>query len=74
MRTGQWVSIMPLKLIETFDPWADVETIPIVEPDVSHLVGLIAAYREPHTPIIATLLKQAKAISQLSIISKSLSP
>jgi DNA-binding transcriptional LysR family regulator len=65
IRTGRWVSIMPLKLIETFGPWADVETIPIVEPEVSHLVGLIAAYREPHTPIIATLLKQARAISQL---------
>lgn len=70
IRTGRWVSIMPLKLIETFGPWADIETIPIVKPEVSHLVGLIAAYREPHTPIITTLLKQAKAISQLGIISK----
>jgi DNA-binding transcriptional LysR family regulator len=65
IRTGRWVSIMPLKLVETFGPWADIETIPIIEPEVSHLVGLIAAHREPHTPIIATLLKQARAISQL---------
>jgi len=71
IRTGRWVSIMPRTLIETFGPWPEIEAIPIVEPDVSHLVGLIAAYREPHTPIITTLLKQARAISQLGVIAKS---
>ena len=65
VRTGNWVSIMPLKLIETFGPWEDIRMTPIVEPEASHLVGLVADYREPHTPIIATLLRQAKRLSQL---------
>jgi hypothetical protein len=39
--------------------------VPIVEPDASHLVGLVAAHREPHTPTIAALIQQAKDISQL---------
>ena len=65
VRTGNWVSIMPLKLIETFGPWEDIRMTPIVEPAASHLVGLVADYREPHTPIIATLLRQAKRLSQL---------
>ncbi len=64
IRTGKWAGIMPRQLIETFGPWEDIKAIPIVEPDASHLVGLVAAYREPHTPIIATLLEQAKRISR----------
>ena len=64
VRTGKWSSVMPLKLIETFGPWPDVTAIPIVEPEVTHQVGLIAAYREPHTPIISVLLKRAKALAK----------
>lgn len=34
--------------------------IPIVEPDAEHLVGLIATYREPHTPLVSALLHEAR--------------
>lgn len=66
VRTGRWASIMPMSLIDTFGPWETIRTVPIVEPEPAHLVGLIAGYREPHTPIISTLLHHAKRISQLS--------
>lgn len=65
MRTGKWSSIMPSAIIEAFGPWRDMKTIPIVEPEATHLVGLIAAEREPHTPIITNLLNEAKRISQV---------
>jgi DNA-binding transcriptional LysR family regulator len=65
VRTGKWASIMPVKLTETFGPWEDIRTVPIVEPDASHLVGLVAAHREPHTPTISALIQQAKDISQV---------
>lgn len=65
VRTGKWASVMPLKMIEKLGPWENIRTAAIVEPEASHLVGLIAAYREPHTPIIATLLQHAKAISEI---------
>jgi DNA-binding transcriptional LysR family regulator len=65
VRTAQWASIMPLKLVELFGPRQNIKAIPIIAPEASHLVGLIAAYREPHTPIIEALLQQAKGISQL---------
>jgi len=65
IRTGKWSGILPLKIVEAFGPHKDLKTIPITEPDASHLVGLIAAYREPHTPIISSLLAQAKRISQI---------
>ena len=43
IRTGKWSSIMPLNLAETFGFAEPIRAIPIVEPDASHLVGLVAA-------------------------------
>jgi hypothetical protein len=48
IRTGRWSSIMPLNLAETFGFAEPIRAIPIVEPDASHTVGLVAAPRAAH--------------------------
>jgi DNA-binding transcriptional LysR family regulator len=63
IRTGKWSSIMPLNLAETFGFTEPIRAIPIVEPDASHIVGLIAAKREPHTPLVAAFLSEATALA-----------
>ena len=63
IRTGKWSSIMPLNLAETFGFAEPIRAIPIVEPDASHTVGLVAAPREPHTPLVAALLEEAMALA-----------
>ena len=63
IRTGKWSSIMPLNLAETFGFAEPIRAIPIVEPDASHLVGLVAADRQPHTPLVAALLDEAMALA-----------
>lgn len=63
IRTGKWSSIMPLNLAETFGFTEPIRAIPIVEPDASHTVGLVAAQREPHTPLVAALLDEAMALA-----------
>jgi DNA-binding transcriptional LysR family regulator len=63
IRTGKWSSIMPLILAETFGFAEPIRAIPIVEPDASHLVGLVAAKREPHTPLVSALLDEAMALA-----------
>lgn len=63
IRTGKWSSIMPLNLAETFGFAKPIRAIPIVEPDASHIVGLIAAKREPHTPLVAAFLNEATALA-----------
>jgi DNA-binding transcriptional LysR family regulator len=64
IRTGKWSSIMPLNLTETFGFAEPIRAIPIVEPDASHTVGLVAALREPHTPLVAALLDEAMALAE----------
>ena len=41
VRTGKWASIMPAKLAETLGLTESVRAIPIVEPEVTHAVGLV---------------------------------
>ncbi|PSJ56950.1 LysR family transcriptional regulator [Kumtagia ephedrae] len=63
IRTGKWSSIMPLNLAETFGFSEPIRAIPIVEPDASHLVGLVATRREPHTPLVAALLSEVMTLA-----------
>ncbi|WP_343315733.1 LysR family transcriptional regulator [Brucella sp. BE17] len=60
IRTGHWASIMPPNILESFSYQKQIKMIPIVEPDAEHLVGLIATYREPHTPLVSALLHEAR--------------
>jgi DNA-binding transcriptional LysR family regulator len=63
IRTGKWSSIMPLNLAETFGFAEPIRAIPIVEPDARHVVGLVAADRQPHTPLVAALLDEAMTLA-----------
>lgn len=60
IRAGQWASIMPRNLAESFGFPKQIKIIPITEPDAEHLVGLIATHREPHTPLVSALLHEAR--------------
>ena len=64
IRTGKWSSIMPLNLTDMLGFSEPVRAIPIVEPDASHSVGLVAAPRVPHTPLVSALLDEAMALAR----------
>ncbi|PZM09546.1 LysR family transcriptional regulator [Rhizobium tubonense] len=61
--TGRWASIMPKNIAESFGFPADIQLIPIVEPEVHHLVGLVATHREPYTPLVSALLHEARILA-----------
>jgi DNA-binding transcriptional LysR family regulator len=65
IRTGKWSSIMPLNLAETFGFSEPIRAIPIVEPDASHVVGIVAAEREPRTPLVSAFLDEATSQDHL---------
>ena len=56
VQTGHWASIVPMKLAQLFPALCPV---PIVEPEVEHLVGLITARHDPQTPLLAALIDSA---------------
>lgn len=63
--TGDWCSVLPKKLADMFVQSGRLAAVPIVGPEVEHLVGLIAAHREPHTPVIAALLDAARRAAEV---------
>lgn len=64
IRTGKWASIMPLNLAEVLGFAEPIRAIQITEPDVSHLVGVVAVDREPHTPTVSALLYEARLVAE----------
>jgi len=60
VRTGRWSSVMPTILIETLGVGDHVRSIPLVEPEAYHTVGLITPRRETQTPLVTALIAEAK--------------
>ncbi|MDR3408854.1 MAG: LysR family transcriptional regulator [Methylovirgula sp.] len=62
VKTGQWASIMAEKLVETLSVAEPIRSIPIIEPQAVHEIGLVVPRREPMTPLTATLFAEAKKL------------
>ena len=63
VKTGQWSSVMPARLAETLGLTGSVRMIPIIDPVVSHGVGLVVPKRDPMTPLVATLVQIARRVA-----------
>jgi DNA-binding transcriptional LysR family regulator len=63
VRTGEWATIMPEKLANTLGLTERLRSIPIVEPDAVHRIGLVVPQRDPMTPITAALVNEAKQLA-----------
>ena len=57
--TGRWASVVPKKLADMFIADGRLLSIPIVDPEAEHTVGLIAARRDPQTPVLQALMDEA---------------
>ncbi|SON54497.1 Morphology and auto-aggregation control protein [Hartmannibacter diazotrophicus] len=64
VRTGNWATIMPARFAETVDQPGLLKAIPIVEPTVSHTIGLVTTQREPLPPLVAQLVSEAKVFQK----------
>jgi DNA-binding transcriptional LysR family regulator len=63
VRTGKWATIMPAKLAETLGLTDSVRAIPIVDPIVTHAIGLVVPRRQPTTPLINALVSEARQLA-----------
>ncbi|PVA05455.1 LysR family transcriptional regulator [Thalassorhabdomicrobium marinisediminis] len=59
-------TILPVRAAEIFLKGDDLQSVPLISPDASHIVGLVAPHREPLTPVLATLLDRARTLSDVS--------
>lgn len=59
VRTGRWSTVLPPVLADSIGLTDELASIPIVEPIVTHSVGLVVPYREPSTPMVNALVTEA---------------
>ncbi len=64
VRTGRWASVMPEKLADTLGLTQHLRSIPIIEPDAVHQIGLVVTPREPMTPQISALVAEATHLAK----------
>ena len=63
VRSGRWATVLPEKLAKTLNVAAPLRSIPIVEPEAVHEIGLVAPQREPVIPLVAALVSEAKKLA-----------
>ncbi|MCC5989596.1 MAG: LysR family transcriptional regulator [Pararhodobacter sp.] len=64
---GGWATVLTEEAAAMFGGRADLVALPIVESGSevpAHQVGLIAPWREPHTPLLAALLDEATRLAR----------
>ena len=64
VRTGRWATVMPDKLAEALGLTQRLRSVPIVEPDAVHEIGLVLPKREPSTTIVSALVSEATALAK----------
>jgi DNA-binding transcriptional LysR family regulator len=56
---GGWVTVLPSDMARFLASGKSLAVVPIAGRHVEHKVGLVAPYREPHTPVLDALLRAA---------------
>lgn len=66
VQAGGWVTVLPSDIAAFLAGGKDLEAIPLTGTRAEHAVGLVAPYREPHTPVLDALLAEARRMSEVS--------
>jgi DNA-binding transcriptional LysR family regulator len=70
IRFGQWSTVVPQTFLLLLRQQNDVIGLPLVEPDTSHVVGLVASSREPAMPLARELFLVAGQINMSAEIEQ----
>ncbi len=65
VRTGQWASVLPERLVGMFGGSDRIRAIPIVNPEATHTVGLVVPHREPMTPLALALVSEVRSLAAI---------
>ncbi|MFC3628114.1 LysR family transcriptional regulator [Paracoccus angustae] len=60
---GGWITILPEDIAGFLTQGKPLRTIPLEGDGASHAVGLVAPWREPHTPVLEALLAEARRMA-----------
>ncbi len=70
--TGRWSSIVPAGLVEACGIRKDLHAIPIVAPQITHLVGLVVPQRYAISPLTNALVREGERLAKRNMPTKSI--
>jgi DNA-binding transcriptional LysR family regulator len=68
VRVGHTVSIVPSSVLEMIDLNGALRAIPIVEPEVTHTIGLVVSDRFPVQPAVESLINEARTVAPKGLL------
>lgn len=63
LKAGLWSTIIPRIVAEPLDFPAHLKLVPIVAPEMSTLIGLVVAMRDPQPPLTAALIEEVRQLA-----------
>lgn len=63
VETGGWMTVLPEDAARFHARGKPLKLIPLSGPEPAHSVGLVAPWREPHTPVLQGLLREARRLA-----------
>lgn len=66
IRTGKWASILSAKIAQTIGLHEAIRALPIVEPYITHSIGIAVPNREPMSSLNAALVAETRRIYRKS--------
>jgi DNA-binding transcriptional LysR family regulator len=68
VQLGGMASIVPNSALASVDQGERLRAIPIVEPEISHTIGLVVSDRFPIQPAVSALIDEARAVSARGLL------
>jgi DNA-binding transcriptional LysR family regulator len=62
---GGWMTVLSEDNARFLARGKALSVVPLVGLDTAHVVGLVAPFREPHTPVLEALLREARRMSEI---------
>jgi DNA-binding transcriptional LysR family regulator len=63
VEAGGWMTVLPEDTARFHAAGKAVRVIPLSGSEPAHSVGLVAPWREPHTPVLGSLLREARRLA-----------
>lgn len=73
VRFGHWSTVVPHTFLLLLGAMDGLTAIPLIEPDVSHVIGLVASDRDPLPPVANELLRLARTLDISRAIDEEVS-
>jgi len=69
IKTGVWSSVLPHNFLWVFGVPPGMSALPLVEPDITHMIGVVVRRQQPHSPLVEAFLSAVGRVAATNEIT-----